>query len=192
MSIPQVLNLTPENISVGSNYIKVRQERVDYYKKYFNINKLKIGIAFHGNKNFNKYRNIPLKYFKNISELDNVELYILNKDIHDKELSIFSNNNVHNIAKYFHNFEDTAAAIENCDIVVSSDNCIMNLAGALGKKTLGIFNWYSEWRWFDLTGEDVVWYTSVKPFVNKKMNDWENTINEVKEYIINYYKKNSP
>ena len=187
MSIPQVLNLTPENISVGSGYLKTRQEQIDYYKKYFNPDKFKIGIAFHGNKNYNKRRNIPLTAFKNIFQLDNTEFYILNKEIDETELNQFKKNNVIFLGKHFQNFENTAAAIENCDLIISSDNCIMNIAGALGKKTLGIFNWSSEWRWFDLTGDDVIWYESIKPFVNKKMNDWENTLDNVKEYIIPHY-----
>ena len=84
-----------------------------------------------------------------------------------------------NIANSFNSFEDTAAAIMNCDIIISSDNCILNLAGALNKKTYGLFNWCYEFRWFDLSGEDVSWYKSVKPFINEKMNDWSPTIKKV-------------
>ena len=184
MSIPKILNLNIDTISVGENYINVRQELInDYKEKYFNNNKYKIGIAFHGNKNINERRNIPIKYFKELNNLKNIEIYILNKDVPDEDILLLDNQNTINIAKTFHNFEDTAAAIKNCDIILTSDNCIMNLAGALGKKTFCLFNWSSEWRWFDLSGENVVWYTSVKPFVNKSMNDWQPTMKNAVQAI---------
>ena len=63
------------------------------------------------------------------------------------------------------------------------DNVILNLAGAMNKKTYGLFNWYYEYRWYDLTGEDCGWFKSVKPFVNPKMDDWKTSISKVTEEI---------
>ena len=74
-------------------------------------------------------------------------------------------------------------AIKNLDIVVTTDNCIMNLAGALGIKTYAIFNWSYESRWFDLTGENTIWLTSVKPFVNNEMDNWDFSIDNILKEI---------
>ena len=90
---------------------------------------------------------------------------------------MFRKNKIHNIVKDFNDFNQTAAAIENCDIILTTDNVIMNLSGALGKKTLALFNWYYDWRWFDIKGENITYLTSVKPFVNDKMNNWDYSIN---------------
>lgn len=184
MSVPVALKLTRENISVGQGYIKAGEDLVQEYKeKYFNNNKFKIGISFSGSANGNHSRDISIENFLPLDKLNNVEIYSLTKDVPDDKFDCFKKNKVKNIAKDFKNFAHTAAAIENLDVVLTSDNCILNLAGALGKKTLALFNWHYEFRWFDLTGDNVVWLTAVKPFVNDKMNNWAYSMNKAVEEI---------
>src|SRR5574344_858111 len=178
MSIPIALKLAGRDLSVGKNYIKVKPEIVKSFKeKYFNNDKLKIGISFAGSISGNHSRDISVDKFLPLDNLKNIEIYSITKEISDDSFKIFKNNKVINLAKEFNTFEDTAAAIENMDVVITSDNCILNLAGALGKKTLALFNWHYEFRWFDLTGDNVVWLTSVKPFVNDGIDNWEYSIN---------------
>lgn len=184
MSIPIALKLNKETISVGQGYIKANSELAKEYKeKYFNNNKFKIGISFAGSINGNRSRDILIENFLPLDKLKNVEIYSLTKDISDQKFDCFKNNKIINIAKDFKNFADTAAAIENLDIVLTSDNCILNLAGALGKKTLALFNWHYEFRWFDLSKENVIWLTSVEPIVNDKIDNWSYSINKAVEKI---------
>lgn len=184
MSIPVTLKLNKDNISVGERYIKANPEYVSTFKeKYFNNNKFKIGISFAGSINGNRSRDILIENFLPLDKLKNVEIYSLTKDISDQKFDCFKNNKIINIAKDFKNFADTAAAIENLDIVLTSDNCILNLAGALGKKTLALFNWHYEFRWFDLSKENVIWLTSVEPIVNDKIDNWSYSINKAVEKI---------
>ena len=58
------------------------------------------------------------------------------------------------------------------DIIVSTDNVILNLAGALGVKTYGLFNKFPNYRWYKLNGEDVGWYNSVTPLQADETNCW--------------------
>ncbi len=189
MSIPAVLNLDKSNISVGSGFIKPDLNLVKEFKeKYFNNDKFKIGISFSGNNiNNNKTRDIPVKDFKLLDDLDNIQIYNLTKEVNIEEFEILKNNKIINAVKDVENFAQTAAIIANCDTILTSDNCILNLAGAIGIKTFGIFNYVNDARWFDLTGNDVVWYKSVKPFVCKDMDDWQSAllpaVNEIKQFI---------
>lgn len=183
MSIPIALDVNKDNISVNGGYIKADSQLVKNYKKnFFSNNKFKIGIAFEGIKS-NSKRDIPIKSLQLLDSLDNVEFYCLSKDIEDDTLKCFKRNKIINIAKKFKNFADTAAAIENTDLIISSDNCILNLAGAMGKKTLGIFNYHYEFRWYNLSGKDCGWYKSVKPIVNNENNDWNLSIKKAIEKV---------
>ncbi len=186
MSIPSALKLTKENISVCAGYLKTNEDLTKQYKeKYFDNDKLKIGIAFMGNVKGKQLRDIPLNEFLPFDNLKNVELYSLTIDKDEKEYKIFKNNKIHVFNNVIKDFSDTASLVENCDVVVTSDNCILNLAGALGKKTIGLFNWSYEPRWFDLAGEDCGWFTSVKPIVNEELNDWKSSIEKaIKEVEI--------
>ena len=184
MSIPSVLKLTKENISVVGGYLKTNCDLTEKYKeKYFDNDKLKIGFAFMGNIKGKQLRDIPLKEFLPFDNLENVELYSLTIDIDEKEYKIFKNNKIHVFNDVIKDFSDTASLVENCDIIITSDNCILNLAGALGKKTIGLFNWNYEARWFDLTGKDCGWFTSVKPIVNEEMNNWKPSIEKAIEEV---------
>lgn len=186
MSIPTALKLNKENISVNGGYIRPDKELVQKFKEdYFNNDKFKIGIAFEGISS-NSKRDIPLKKLLPLDKLQNIEIYCFTKDIEDKKLNCFKNNKIINIAKDFNNFADTAAAIENTDVILSSDNCILNLAGAIGKRTIGIFNYHYEFRWYDLTGEDCGWYKSVHPIVNNEYNDWDISVKKAVDLIKEY------
>ena len=190
MSVPIVLKLDRSNISVGQGYIKPSLKLVKQYKnKFFKNDKFKIGISFSGSNNGNKTRNIDVKEFLMLDELKNVQIYNLTKGVSDADFEIFKNNKIINAVNDTRNFADTAAIIANCDVVLTSDNCILNLAGALGVKTFALFNWTYEFRWFDLKGNDVVWYTSVKPYVCEDIDDWKSAIRPALKDIKKLMKK---
>ena len=89
---------------------------------------------------------------------------------------------IYDLGKEFKNFEDTACAMTCMDLIISTDNVVMNLAGALGIKTYCLFNVFSESRWYKTEGNDVGWYKSVKPF--RAFNDWDNLMLEVKNQLV--------
>lgn len=68
-------------------------------------------------------------------------------------------------------FTDTAAIMENLDLVVSSCTGPAHLAAALGRPTWIILPYAADWRW--LTGrEDSPWYRSVRLFRQDAPGDW--------------------
>lgn len=170
MSIPMALKLDRDNISVGEGYLKPTKTFGD---TLFNNDKIKIGLSLSGNKGGDTTRDIPIEAIEPLTKLKNVQLYLLNKDIE------IDNPKIINLGKTFKNFDDTAGAMVNCDIVISTDNVLMNLAGALGVKTFGLFNYHNQFRYFDLTGNDIVWYTSVKPFVCDDVDNWKGLIDRI-------------
>ncbi len=193
MSIPIVLKLDRSNISVGSGYIKPNPDKVKEFKeRFFNNDKFKIGLSFSGSKTGTQSRDAAVPEFLPFEGLDNIQLYNLTKDVTDTQLGIFKKNKVINVVKYAYNFADTAAAIANCDIVVTTDNCILNVAGSIGKRTLGLFNWSSNFRWFDLTGDDIIWFNCVKPFVCSDIDYWYSAIQPAINYIKEIMNKNDP
>jgi len=57
----------------------------------------------------------------------------------------------------------------------------------MGKRTLGLFNTDYHFRWYDLNKKDCGYYDSVKPFVNKELDNWDKTISdaigEIKKHV---------
>lgn len=160
LDTPFVLKISAQNLPLCEKYLEVEDDKVKVYAdKYLNkSNKIKVGICLHGNKNANyKGRDLELSKMQEVFNLKDVEFYLLTED---KETEI---QNLIPLGETFETFTDTACAVKNMDVVLSTDNVILNLAGSLGVKTLGLFTKYPNFRWFKLSGNDVGWYKSVRP-----------------------------
>lgn len=170
LDAPLALNTDISTIPYSYGYLEVASDKVkEYAKKYLNkSDKIKVGIAYSGDKTANyNGRDIELNRFKNLLNLEGFDFYSMQVSGEDE-----SNYNLTSLGSTFKDFTDTACAIKNMDIIVSTDNVILNLAGALGVKTYGLFNKFPNYRWYKLNGEDVGWYNSVTPLQSDETNCW--------------------
>lgn len=75
-------------------------------------------------------------------------------------------------------FADTAALVDNLDLVVSVDTSTAHLAGAMGKP-VWILNRYDMcWRW-RLAVDGSPWYPSARLFNQDQPNDWSDVVDRV-------------
>ncbi len=187
MDLPIICETRPDTIPQTTGYLKVPKTKINAYKKqYINDNdKLKIGIAYEGtmaSKETN--RDIPLEYMYPLMQLPDVEVYSFQVDDLTRQMDrIPQDANLIRLGKTFKNWEDTACAMNCMDVIVTTDNGVMNLAGALGIRTFGLFNKITEWRWFKTQGEDIAWYRSIKPFQCPTSDDWATAMNNVLDEI---------
>ena len=77
---------------------------------------------------------------------------------------------------------ETAALIDNLDLVISADTAVIHLAGALGKPSWLLLRYESEWRWGWQTGSSR-WYPTVKVFRQQHRGDWSGVVEEVTECL---------
>lgn len=77
-------------------------------------------------------------------------------------------------------FSDTAAAIENLDLVITVDTAVAHLAGALGKNCWVLLPAFkTDWRWLTQR-EDSPWYPQgMRLFRQEKAGDWTAVIRRV-------------
>ena len=76
-----------------------------------------------------------------------------------------------------------AALIEMCDLVVSTSNITIHLAGALGKETWVLLPYVANFWWL-LDRTDSVWYPSLKLYRQKKFGDWESLNLDLRQDLI--------
>lgn len=179
MSCMERLGEKPTTIPDSAGYLKASTGLKEYYKeKYFNNDNLKIGISWAGAKGGNERRNIPLEAFRILTELEGVQVYSIQKDA-----KIPEDMNIIELGSTFKSFDDTAGAMANLDVFITGDNVLLNLAGAMGVKTVCLLNQYSEWRWFNEGGK-CSWYDSVWMWQKEKEKDsWQELVNRVLEVI---------
>jgi hypothetical protein len=82
-----------------------------------------------------------------------------------------------------HDFSDTAALIDNLDLVITVDTSVAHLAGALGKPVWILNRFDACWRWLygqDPNRTDSPWYPTARLFRQPKAGDWDSVIDQVK------------
>ena len=82
-------------------------------------------------------------------------------------------------------FADTAALIENLDLVVSVDTAAAHLAAALGKPTWILSRFDGCWRWL-LNRPDSPWYPSVRLFRQQAPGTWDNVLRQVRDELFRF------
>lgn len=176
---PYVLGITSDEIPYRNGYLEIDSKKAAEYgqKNLIPSKNIKVGVAYQGNRlaNYNG-RDIELSKLQTIFGMEGFDFYSFTLNEKDCE-------NLIPLGKNFKTFTDTACALKNMDLVISTDNVVLNLAGAMGIKTYGLFNKYPNFRWFKLTGEDVGWYRSVKPYQTEDNNYWNDVLAQVRNEL---------
>jgi tetratricopeptide (TPR) repeat protein len=178
--LPSVLKITSEGITVPVPYLKVAGDLEKYWQEQLSrFSGFKAGFVWEpdpSSKTWNK-RRLPLQYFYELSRLTGITLFSLQKGQAVQQLQ--ETENIINMADNIRDFADTAAIINNLDLVITIDTSIAHLAGALGKPVWTLLPFSPDWRWF-LNRTDSPWYPSMKLFRQERAGDWDSVVSEIK------------
>jgi len=72
-------------------------------------------------------------------------------------------------------FADSAAALNEIDVLLTVDTAPAHLAGGLGRAAFVMIPFNPDWRWL-LGREDSIWYPSLRLFRQTKPGDWPGVI----------------
>ncbi|RDU96813.1 tetratricopeptide repeat protein [Trinickia dinghuensis] len=75
-------------------------------------------------------------------------------------------------------FADTAALVDNLDLIISVDTSTAHLAGAMNKPVWILNRLDTCWRWM-LEREDTPWYPSARLFRQPTLGDWDSVIERI-------------
>jgi tetratricopeptide (TPR) repeat protein len=178
MSLPGILGTSLAAIPAQVPYLFPDAERMDFWRQELtSISALKIGIAWEGNPQFrrslqNKIRSIPVTEFAPLGRLEGVHLFGLQKGPAVEQLHHLAEVvPVTDLSSRLETFEDTAAVIQNLDLVICADIMIAHLAGALGGPVWLALPFAGEWRWL-LEREDSPWYPNMRLFRQQERGNW--------------------
>lgn len=189
MDLPWLLNLNKKEVGLKDPFIVSERCDFSYFKKTF-----KIGMCWAGNPSNprDRHRSCYLKLFKEIHDIPSVKLFSLQSDLrtrmwagHKDPVDLSENCSdmkIVNMQPYMKNWNNTAAIINELDLVISVDTSVMHLSASMGKPTFGLIAYLPDWRW-GLDSEDNIWYPSLKLFRQPEIDDWETPINRIKTEI---------
>jgi Tfp pilus assembly protein PilF len=126
--------------------------------------KTKIGIVWSGSITFknNDNRALPLSAFLPLAEIPNVQLYSLQQGPRHIELKENgAESYIEDIGSRCEDFADTAAAIENLDVIVMTDSSVAHLAASLNKPVINLIQTVPYWL-YALKKDSTEWYSSMR------------------------------
>jgi len=85
---------------------------------------------------------------------------------------------LHDFSAEWVDFSDTAAFIDNLDIVISVDTAVAHLAAGMGKRVWLLNRHDSCWRWLR-ERQDSPWYPSLRQFRQTKSGDWGEVVSRM-------------
>ena len=133
---------------------------------------------------------IPIETFKTLTELKNINFFIIQRDFQKNNLNIinqFKNvNYFETLDKTVNPFEDTIGIIKNMDLIITADTSIAHLSATLEKKTWIALPFICDWRWF-LSQEKSIWYEHVNLYRQKINGNWDEVFCEIKNDLKKFF-----
>ena len=193
LSLPLAFQTTLSNIPSTIPYLKSSADKSRFWKdKLGERSRLRVGLVWSGGFrpdqpelwSVNRRRNIPLAKLAILKHPD-IEFYSLQKgEPAESELAELTRRNwdgprIIDYASELHDFSDTAALVENLDLVISVDTSTAHLAGALGKPVWILNRFDTCWRWL-LDRTDSPWYPTAKLYRQQKAAYWDDVVEQIK------------
>ncbi len=177
MDLPAAMGTTLENIPRNVPYLKAQEAKVAQWRGRLDGERkvhLRVGIAWAGNPKHpnDSRRSVPVRHLQALAKLNEIAFYSLQKST-DLEVPWITN-----WTADLHDFSDTAALVENLDLVISADTAVGHLAGALGKPVWLLLPEPAEWRWM-AQRDDSPWYPTMRLFRQSTSGDWAGVIHRV-------------
>ena len=178
MGVPVILKREYEDIS-GSPYLTPNRKLVRKYGEILRNDKIKVGIRWRGNPKFEheQFRVFPEELMFKAVKLPNVQAYSLQRDLDHRPPK-----DVVDLEEFLVTWDDTAAIIENMDLIVTSCTAIAHLAGAMGKPVWVVVPIMPYWVWA-LPENKSPWYDSVKLFRQNIFGSWKEPFNKIKKEL---------
>lgn len=170
MSLPFVLNIGLADLPGEIPYLGVPAERSDEWRRRLGERKgLRVGLVCAGNPlhRNDRQRSCQLQDLGPILAAPGIEFISLQMGANRDGLP----ESVRDIAPGIRNFADTAAAIENLDLLITVDTAVAHLAGALGRPAWVMLAHDADWRWLR-NREDTPWYPTLSLYRQKVPGQW--------------------
>lgn len=175
LSLPGIFGVSSRTVVRREGYLKVDESKQNVWRKRAaSVREVpKIGLIWSGNTYQGAIRNRSALWgdLKPLLDVDGVQYVSLQKDCSAEERQYLQAAGVVEWGSLLTDFADTAAAMEQLDLVISVDTAGAHAGGGLGQETWLALPQRSEWRW--LTERlDTPWYESMRLFRQTAEGQW--------------------
>jgi hypothetical protein len=190
MSLPLAFGTTVATIPGETPYLRAAPERVEYWRKRLAPRtKPRVGLVWSGDPRkhiprvhaIDRLRSLPFALLKPLLDIPGVEFHSLQLGP-DAVAELRGCKEVIDYTADLADFHETAALVENLDLVISADTSVAHLVGAVGKPVWLLNRYNTCWRWLD-GRSDSPWYPTMRIFRQPGLGDWTSVIADVKRAL---------
>ena len=187
LSAPAEFGTCQEHPELNQPHIKPDPQTSEHWRQLVDLSQgeLLVGINWHGSPLealTERHRSdFPLEVLKPLSTLPNTKLVSLQKGMGAEQLescsfreSFITNQNVVSAEL---RFEQTAALMAQCDVIVTDDSGPAHLAGCLGIPTIVLLPQLSNWRW-GARGSTAPWYPKTTLLRKQPGEGWQSLVSQ--------------
>lgn len=175
LSLPYLFGSTCETIPAHIPYLAAPAQRLAFWQSVVPAtDNLRVGLCWAGKSYPDPGRRCPPGFLAPLAGLPGVtwvSLQIAEKEFRQPFPLV-------DLTMLVQDFADTAALIEQLDLVITIDTAVAHLAGALGKKTWLLLPFAPDWRW-GLQQADCPWYPTMRLFRQPVAGDWDSVVTAV-------------
>jgi tetratricopeptide (TPR) repeat protein len=180
-SLPLALKTTPATVPAELPYLTADPARVARWSGRLAAHgNPRTAIVWAGNVAHanDRNRSLPLAALAPLWATERARFVSLQRDLRPGDADALASTPVLHLGPELDDFDDTAAVLAQCDLVISADTSVAHLAGALGRPLWVLLPYAADWRW-TAAGERSPWYPSARLFRQPDPGDWESVVNEV-------------
>jgi tetratricopeptide (TPR) repeat protein len=184
MSLPRIFGTIVETIPAEVPYITADRVRGERWRQRLERERpgLRVGLVWSGNPRhrFDHRRSLPFELVRSLLDIEGVEFCSLQRGRASADLrSLSPSLSIADWTAELETFADTAALVQNLDLVITVDTAVAHLAGALGRRVWTMIAVGPDWRWL-LERTDTPWYPTMRLFRQARLGEWAPVMAEVR------------
>jgi tetratricopeptide repeat protein/glycosyl transferase family 9 (putative heptosyltransferase) len=169
-SLPHRLAITPENLSASVPYLSPPPDRITKWAGRIPVDGLmNVGLVWAGSESSRRTSSIDI--FAPLASVAGVRFISLQKGPASKQpppagLQLLD------FTTELTDFADTAAVIQQLDLIIGVDTSVPHLAAAMARPTWILIPRHGDCRWM-LDRDDSLWYPTMRLFRQTDFDDWK-------------------
>ena len=188
MSLPLALGGTMETIPSAPAWLKADAGKAAAWSRRLGPKtRPRVGLVWSGRpqQENDRNRSAPLSALAPLLSVD-ADWISLQKDVRDSDRPALEGHpQLRDFSADLTDFSETAALIENLDLVITVCTGVAHLAGALGKPSWVLLAFNADWRWFQ-GRDDSPWYPSVRLFRQPSIGAWDPVVDRARQALISH------
>jgi tetratricopeptide (TPR) repeat protein len=178
-SLPLAFDTALNTIPQVTPYLSAGGRADAWKERLGSMKSPRVGLVWAGNPNHcnDRNRSVALEALLPLLDVE-AQFFSLQKELRPGDRAILrERKEILDLGEELGSFAETAAIIQNLDLVISADTSVAHLAGALGRPVWIFLPYVPDWRW-QLIRTDSPWYPTARLFRQSETRDWQSVVHQ--------------